>query len=103
MANFEEPHHGAFQFADKDATALAQELFRVGLIKKEILDHLTNFSPEVPNSMKHRYLFDHVYKVTNNNKEAFMRMVEILIQFPSTTPVSTPDSALISSEHIFLT
>ena len=81
-----------------DAANLAQDLLRAGLIEKEVVNQLTNFPPKVPNSVKHRYLFSEVYNATNNNKEAFMRMVQVLLQFQSS--VATCDNVHIYPEHV---
>ena len=42
--------------AESDTFALAQKAVSDGPIKEDVLDHLTSLHPQVPSSMKHRYL-----------------------------------------------
>ncbi len=46
-----------------DTLALAQEAVRDGVMQQNVLDCHTSLPPQVPNSMKHRYLLMHVSKV----------------------------------------
>ena len=67
-----------------DTIALAREAVRAGLIKQDVLDHLTSLSPQVPSSMKYRYLLMQLRETVGaniNDEQFFARMVQVLVEF----------------------
>ena len=89
--------------ADSDIIAIAQEAVGAGIINQDVLDHLTSLHSEVPNSMKHRYLFRHIFKATKESEQLFMRMVQMLLQFQMSQGADTNFNRCntpLSSEHI---
>ena len=50
-------------FSASDTLALAGEAVREGIISKRVLDQLISLHPQVPNSMKHRYLLQQIRMV----------------------------------------
>ena len=92
-----------FKSCEADTVALAEEAVQAGLIKHDVLDHLTALHPQVPNSMKHRYLFRHIFEATKGNEHLFMRMVQMLLQFQKCQGASTNSSMTktpLNSGHI---
>ena len=85
---------------ESDTLALAKEAVKVGLIKQEVLDHLASLHPEVPNSMKHRYLLMQLHNVTRNDKELFAVMIQFLVQFQSPINNAIQFETPLSSGHI---
>lgn len=49
-----------------DPLVLAKEAVISGLLKQDVLDHLTSFHPQVPNSMKQRYLLTQLYSAVSD-------------------------------------
>ena len=70
--------------AEIDIIELAREAVRAGLIKQDVLDHLTSLQPQVPSSLKHRYFLMQLREEvrSNINDELFFaRMVQVLVEF----------------------
>ena len=88
-----------------DTLGLAEEAVRAGLISQDVLDHLTSLHPQVPNSMKHRYLLKHMHDTLNADDELFTRVVQVFLKFqshslPATSPGSKGDDFPLQTEHI---
>ena len=57
----------------QDTIALTQEAVSDGLLSQDVLDHLISLHPQVPSSMKHRYLFSSaVHKVIEEKHGVFL-------------------------------
>ena len=70
--------------AEVDTIALAREAVKAGLIKQDVLDHLISLSPQVPSSMKYRYLLMQLRETVGaniNDEQFFARMVQVLVEF----------------------
>ena len=70
--------------AEVDTIALAREAVRAGLIKQDVLNHLTSLHPQVPSSMKYRYLLMQLRETVGaniNDEQFFARMVQVLVEF----------------------
>ena len=73
-----------FHSAEVDTIALAREAVRAGLIKQDVLDHLTSLKPQVPSSLKYRYLLMQLRETVGANiddEQFFTRMVQVLVEF----------------------
>ena len=70
--------------AEVDTIALAREVVRAGLIKQDVLDHLTSLSLQVPSSLKQRYFLMHLRETVwdnINDEQFFARMMQVLVEF----------------------
>jgi hypothetical protein len=63
--------------ADPDAVELAREVVSAGLVEREVLDHLNSLHPQVPNSMKLRYLVNLLYQKCKC-EQFFFQVVKVL-------------------------
>ena len=57
--------------AESETVALAVQAVREGLIKKDLLDHLTSLHTQVPTSMRHRYLLLHIRAILKEKLKEF--------------------------------
>ena len=67
--------------AEVDTIALAKEAVRAGLIKQDVLDHLTSLQPQVPSSLKYRYFLMQLREAVEADEQFFARMVQVLAEF----------------------
>lgn len=65
---------------------LAKEALNVGLIHQRVVDNIASLHPQVPNSVKHRYLLMHVHESIKNDEELFMKMVNVFVKHGSHVP-----------------
>ena len=83
---------------------LAKEALRSGLIKQEVMDHLTSLHPLVPNSMKFKYFVMQLYGEVKDDPQLFARVVQVMVDYkPSAScsaEVSEMQHALFGSEDI---
>lgn len=87
--------------SEQDAVALAQAAVRAGLIGHEVLNHLASLHPQVPNSMKHRYLVAQLYDKVKNDRDYFARVVEVLSQFePQPKAAQSASDTPLGAEHV---
>ena len=93
--------------SESDTLELAREAVKAELIDKYVLDHLTSLCPEVPNLMKHRYLLMHLYDSINSDKQLFMRILRVFMNFRSHSMTTANSSAknrngdiALGAEHI---
>ena len=82
-----------------DALGLAQDAVRAGLISQGVLDHLNSLQPQVPNSIKLRYLLNQLRKRVSGDEQLFFKMFEVLIAFQSTCANTANDTPL-TTDHI---
>ena len=82
--------------AGADTIALAREAVRAGLIKQDVLDHLTSLHPQVPSSMKYRYLLLELHKEVKKDEKLFMKMLHVLFQ----PRLNTTTNVIFGPEHI---
>lgn len=85
-----------------DPFILAQGALRAGLISQDALDHLTSLQPEVPKSMKLRYLLLRMCGIVNMDEQLFTRMVQTFLKSQSHTATATtsPGNFPFRAEHI---
>ena len=105
MAQEESTISTAYSAAEADTIALAREAVRAGLIKQDVLDHLTSLHPQVPSSMKYRHFLIQLKKsveVNINDEHFFTKMVQVLLEFQPNQNLENidKDSASFSHEHI---
>ena len=84
---------------DPDALKLAQQTVRAGLVSQSVLDHLTSLQPQVPNSMKLRYLLNQLHESVRGDKQLFFKMVKVLVAFQS-TPANLASDIPLTTYHI---
>ena len=82
-----------------DISELAREAVRAGLIGLHVLEHLTSLNPQVPTSMKHRYLLIQLLNTISQDDELLTRMVQVFLKFRS-HPLYTPGSVASTSSAI---
>ena len=56
-----------------DALGLAQDAVRAGLIGQGVLDHLNSLQPQVPNSIKLRYLLNQLRKRVSGDEQRCLK------------------------------
>ena len=89
--------------AEADTIALAKKAVRAGVIKQDVLDHLTSLQPQVPSSMKHRYLLQHLKEVIRANIDDdhdFAKIVQVLVEFQPNQNLAVINSMPFGPEHI---
>ena len=89
--------------AEADTIALAKKAVRAGVIKQDVLDHLTSLQPQVPSSMKHRYLLQHLKELIRDNIDDdhyFAKIVQVLVEFQPNQNLAVINSMPFGPEHI---
>ena len=84
---------------DQDALKLARETVRARLIGQDVLDHLISLHPQVPNSMKLRYLMSQLHESISGDKQLFFKMVKVLVAFQS-VPANLASDIPLTTDHI---
>ena len=59
---------------------LAQEAVRAGLIPQDMLDIFVSFDPQIPISMRKRYLFSQIHDTLKSKEGLFMSMVQMFLK-----------------------
>ena len=79
---------------------LAQEAVRAGLIPQNILEIIISFDPQIPTSMKQRYLLSQIHDTLRNKESLFICMVQVFLKHrPKHLPKSGAEASAISSER----
>ena len=64
-----------------DVIELAQEAVKADLISQDVLDQLSCFHPQVPDSTKQRYLLGHLKAAIKDNEQLLLRMTQVFLKF----------------------
>ena len=59
---------------------LAQEAVRAGLIPQDMLDIFVSFDPQIPISMRQRYLLSQIHDTLKSKEGLFMSMVQVFLK-----------------------